>query len=299
MASSAGLIFKQNLSFNSEAQKLFSKREWQNAMKASLIDAGRDWIAGALPKRFTSFAVSLGYSSKKLTKPLTREEKIRLAISLMRTNGMYDKIVKAATAPWGGWDPTGKAAPSGEVWRKWSSEALKAGKIKASNSGEWRTARQKMRKEVIQLSRLREKVRNYAIDEYVDADKGVEPIPLVDTGDLEKYAMANARPDAKARGGNTELAIRIPRPHPLRGKESDVLSKATDGETQRVADIFTAQMESFVAGSSVTGKTKKKLTASKIQKRAIQSKIRGAMKQSVRNKTAHKNRRQPAHESRS
>ena len=58
VASRAGLIFKQNLSFNSEAQKLFSKREWQNAMKASLIDAGRDWIAGALPKRFSDFAVS-------------------------------------------------------------------------------------------------------------------------------------------------------------------------------------------------------------------------------------------------
>jgi len=299
MATRATTLFKQNLSFNEEARKLFSKREWQNAMKASLIDAGRDWIAGALPKRFTSFAVSLGYSSKKLTKPPTREEKIRIAISLMRTNGEYEKIVKTATAPWGGWDPTGKPHAPADVWRKWSSEALKSGKIKGSNSGEWRTARQKMRKEVIQLSRLREKIRNFAIDEYVDSDNGVETIPLVDTGELEKYALANARPDAKARGGNTELAIRIPRPHPLRGKESDVLTKATDGETQRVSDIFTERMEAFVAGASVTGKKKKRLVASKIQKRAINSKIRGAMKQSVRNKNAHKNRRQPAHESRS
>jgi hypothetical protein len=290
MASRAAVSFKSGLSFSPEAQKLFSKREWQRAMKAALIDAGRDWIAGALPKRFTSFAITdLGYTSKKISKKLTREEQIRLAIALMRTNGQYDRIVQQCCAPWGGWDPTGKAAPSGEVWRRWSSEALKSGRIKVSNSGDWKTARQKMRKEVIERSRLRERVRNFAIDEYLDGP-GVEPIPLVETGDLEKYAKANARPDAKTKGGTSELAIRIPRIHPLQAKDGAVLGRSTPTEADHVSEVFTSQMEAFVAGSSVRGSSRKRLVASKQQKRDIERKINSAKTRGALAR-AHKNRR--------
>lgn len=297
---SRSIEFKANLSFNDQARKLFSKSEWNRAMKAALIDAGRDWISSALPKRFTDFAVSrLGYDAKKLHKSDTREDKIRRAIALMRTNGQYERIVKSACSQWGGWDPTGKDAPSGEVWRRWSSDALKSGKIKVSNSGEWKTARQKMRQEVIQQSRVREKVRNFAVDEYVDAGQDVAPIPLVETGALEAFAKANARPDAKTTGGRSELAIRIPKPHALRGKESDVLGKSTPEEAQQVSAVFTAQMEAFVAGSSVVGKRKKRLTSSKIQRRAINSKIRGAMNKGAKARADHKNRSTTNHKARS
>ena len=291
MASRAATAFKSGLSFNSQAEKLFSKREWQRAMKAALIDAGRDWIAGALPKRFTDFAVSrLGYDSKKLHKSDTREDKIRRAITLMRTNGQYERIVKSACAPWGGWDPTATGGAPAEVWRRWSSDALKSGKIRVSNSGDWKTARRKMAQEVLQQSRLRERVRNFATDEYVDPGTGVAPIPLVDSGELEKFALANARPDAKTRGGNSELAIRIPKPHALRDKEGRVLGASTPEEADRVSEIFTEQMEAFVAGASVTGKKKKRLVSSKIQKRAIDRKIRGAMTNSAKARASHKNR---------
>ena len=300
MVSRASIQFKADLSFNDQARKLFSKSEWNRAMKSALIDAGRDWIAGALPKRFSDFATSrLGYDAKKLHKNETREDKIRRAIALMRTNGEYERIVKTACSQWGGWDPTSKDAPSGEVWRKWSSDALKAGKIKVSNSGEWKTARQKMRQEVIQQSRVREKVRNFAVDEYVDADQNVAPIPLVETGALESYAKSNARPDAKTTGGRSELAIRIPKPHALRGKESAVLGKSTPEEAQQVSAVFIAQMEAFVAGASVVGKRKKRLTSSKIQRRAINSKIRGAMTKGARTRADHKNRSTNNHKARS
>lgn len=299
MASRAAIAFKSGLSFNAQAEKLFSKREWQRAMKSALIDAGRDWIAGALPKRFTDFAVSrLGYDSKKLHKSNTREDKIRLAIALMRTNGQYERIVTSACAPWGGWDPTGKGAPSAEVWRTWSSAAIKSGRIKVSNSGDWKTARQKMRADVVQQSRLRERVRNFAVDEYIESGSEAAPIPLVDSGALEKFATANARPDAKTRGGSSELAIRIPKPHALQDKEGRVLGASTPEEAQQVSEIFTGQMEAFVAGASVTGKKRKRLVASKIQKRAIDRKIRGAMTNSAKARASHKNRQTTSHQAR-
>lgn len=299
MASRSAIAFKSSLGFNESARKFFSKSDWNRAMKASLITAGRDWIALALPKRFSDFSVSrLGYDAKKLHKTETREEKIKLAIALMRTNGQYDRIVKSACAQWGGWDPMGQSGPSADVWRRWSSEALKSGKIKVSGSGDWKTARQKMRKEVIEQSRVREKLRNYAIDEYVDNDQRIAPIPLVETGALERHALANARPDAKTKAGTSELAIRIPRIHPLRDKDGQVLSKSTPEEADRVAEIFTEQMEAFVAGSSVTGGKNKKLKSSKIQRRTIQSKIRGAMTKGARSRADHKNRTSTKHKAR-
>ena len=300
MVSRAAVQFKADLSFNDQAKKLFRKSEWNRAIKAALIDAGRDWISAALPKRFSDFAVSrLGYDAKKMHKVETREDKIRRAIALMRTNGQYERIVKTACAQWGGWDPTYKGGPPAEVWRKWSSEALKSGKIKVSNSGDWKTARQKMRKEVIEQSRVREKVRNFAIDEYVDAGQDVAPIPLFETGALEKFAKRNARPDAKTTGGRAELAIRIPKPHALGAKESAVLGKSTPEEAQQVSAVFTAQMEAFVAGASVVGKRKKRLRSSKIQRRAINSKIRGAMTKGARARADHKNRSTTNHKARS
>lgn len=299
MVSRSSIAFKSGLEFNDAARRLFSTSEWNRAMKAALIDAGRDWIVGALPKRFSDFAVyRLGYDAKKLHKTETKEDKIRIAIALMRTNGQYDRIVNAACSRWGGWDPMGQAAPPAEVWRRWSSDALKTGKIKVSNSGEWKTARQKMRKEVIELSRVREKVRNFAIDEYVDGDQNIAPIPLVEKGDLEKYAQANARPDAKTKGGNSELAIRIPRIHPLRDKEGQVLGRSTPEEADRVGEVFTEQMQAFVAGATVKGTKKKRLVSSKIQRRTIQSKIRGAMTKGARSRADHKNRKSTPHKER-
>lgn len=299
MPSIAAAAFKSRLTFNEEAAKLFRKRDWQRAMKSGLISAGRDFIAGALPKRFTDFAIDqLGYDARKLhqDKEYGREPAIRRAIALMRVNGQYDKIVASACAPWGGWDPTAKGGPNGDVWARWFRDAVVAGRVKTpKTAGDWSAARAFMRRDVKQKSQLKERVRNFAIDEYIDrGGKGqgdVAPIPLVETSELELFALSNARPDAKTRAGRSDLYIRIPRPHPVHSIVNKTLSKSTPEEAERVASIFSDEMKRFVSGASVNiGRKRTTLRASKSQKRRINSLINGALA-----RAPHTNRPSTAH----
>mgnify|MGYP006921302307 CR=1 FL=1 len=283
----APLIVKGDLTFSPEAQRLFSKREWQRGLKASLIVAGRDFIAGALPKRFSSFVIEQGwYHAKKMDKTAgeSREQQIRRAMALMRTNGERAKLVAQYCAPWGGWDPTGKGGPPDSVWRHWYANAVRTGRVRpAKNASDWQTARREMRRQVLAESRLLERIRNYAIDEYVDQGKQVEPIPLVQTGWLEKQAATKSRPDAKTRGDVAELRIVIPREDRVAPIVGSVLSKHTPAEAERVADITSQQMVAFIRSGKVSGTKKKpRLKTTSRQRRRIDTLIRGAMTKSAR-----------------
>ena len=285
-----------NIELSKEAEKLFKRSEWLRAMKAGLIVAGRDWIAGALPKRFTSFATThLGYTSKKIRKTLTREEKIRIAISMMRKNGQYQRLVDTYCTKWGGWDPSSKGGPPSDVWRAWVKEALSSGRIKVSKTDEWNTARKKMRVEALEQTRIRERVRTFAIDEYVDSEKGVESIPLVDSGWLEKHAQQHARPEAKTKAGDSSLIIRIPRGNRQAAIVKHVLSQATEQEAQQVGDVLESQMVAFANGASVRKRGKRRATSK--QKRRISSLINSAKTKGARAR-AHKNRQQSTHKNR-
>lgn len=290
---------KSGLAFNSHAEKLFSKREWQRALKASLINAGRDWISTALPKRFTKFAITrLGYNAKKMRPEAdSKEQRIKRAIAMMRVNGDYAKLVATYCASWGGWDPTAKEGPPADVWRRWANEAFKSGKIKQSVSGEWRTARDKMRREALDQTRIRERVRLYAIDEYLDSGKGAEPIPLYESGELEDAALNKSRPSAKTRGGASELAIRIPRAGRQAKMVLHVLGQSTPEEADRVSNVIEQQMTAFIQGSmgKKGGRKGVKLKATKAQASRIDSTLRKGMTEGQRGRHAN---RKSAHKSR-
>lgn len=275
---------KVGLHLSPDAERLFSKRDWQRGLRASLVFAGRDFIALALPKRFTPFAISrLNYDAKKLHQNKSREQLIRIALGQMRVNGDRAKIVALACAPWGGWDPTGKGGAPDVIWRQWYQNAVRTGRVRPAKDAEgWRQARQEMRRDVLVQSRLRERLRNWAIDEYVDQDK-TEPVPLVDTGWLEKNALSNARPDAKTKGGEAELRIIIPRGNRVAPVVGRTLSQKTTEEAERVAAITGAQMASFIQNARIVGTPRKpRLRSTARQRRRIDSLIRGSMTASAR-----------------
>lgn len=280
------LVVRDSLSLSPEAKRLFSKREWQRGLKASLIVAGRDFIAGALPKRFTDFAITdLGYHAKKLDKAHgeTREQKVRRGLALIRVNGVRARLVAQYCAPWGGWDPTAKEGPPDAVWKAWYQNAVRTGRVRPAKTADgWREARREMRRDVLLQSRLKERLRNYVIDEYVDQDANIAPIPLVETGDLEKSALTRSRPDAKTRGDMCELNIRVPRPHPTKDVVNDVLKQHTAPEAERVADITVREMTAFIRGGRISGKKGDRLKSTSRQKRRIGSLIRGAQVRSAR-----------------
>jgi hypothetical protein len=292
---------------NEEAKRLFKPSEWKRAAKAAGIAAGRRFIAEDLPRRFTSFAVELGYSTKrKLSPKQAREVAIRAAIATMRLDGNYKRIVTEACAPWGGWDPTAPGGAPQNVWKRWASEALKSGKIKPSLNGEWKSARQKMRAEVKQASRLVERVRNFAIDNYLDGD-GSEKLPLVMTGDLRSSAERTARPAVTSAKESTVIAVKFARPHPLNAMGNRVLKATTQDEADRVGETFANVMQAFVNGSRVIkrGKNKGQRRATKQQKKGqamaillAETASRRAARSKARQSRAHKNRNANTHKPR-
>lgn len=289
---------RSKLHFTPETARLFSKREWQRALKASLVIAGRDFIDHSLPLRFSDYSIKrLGYSAKKLQRAEgeSREQKIKRGLAQMRANGQRDRLVNQYCAPWGGWDPTSRQGAPDAVWRRWYQDAVRTGKVQpAKDAAGWKAARQEMRRDVLQQSRLKERLRTYAIDEYADSE--ASPTPLVESGALEK-ASRKARPDAKTRGGMAEVAIRIPRPHPTAANVNRTLATHTPEEAERVAEVVGDRMSRFIRGSrAVKGrKPRRKLTWR--QNRTISSTINRAAKKSAR-AGAHKNRPTNAHRAR-
>ena len=283
---------KVGLHFSPEAARAFSKSDWQRALRASLVFAGRNFIAIDLPKRFTSFAITrLGYNAKKLQEGKSREQLIRLALGQMRVNGDRARIVAAVCAPWGGWDPTAKGGAPETVWRAWYQNALRSGRVRpAKDAAGWRAARQEMRTDVLMQSRLKERLRNHAIDEYVDQDR-TEAVPLVETGWLEKNALSKARPDAKTQAGEALLRIVIPRGNRVAPVVGRTLSQHTSEEAERVAATTGAQMTAFVQGARITrsgvnaaGEKVLRMRSTARQRRRIGSLIRGSMTASARSR---------------
>ena len=274
-----------NVKLDPAAQALFSKRSWNRANKTALIAAGRDWIASALPKRFTNYAISrLGYDAKKLQerRTLTREEQIAIAIGRMRASGEYQRLVTQYCGAWGGWDPSSRGPAPADVFRRWAHAALSSGKIKVSRNadGDWKTARQKMRTEALAQTRIRERVRSYAIDEYVDAgliQSESLPIPLVNTGNLRVRALADSRPDASynsTRGGS--LTVRIPVQNAQAPVVRRTLSRLVADEVTRFGAVFRDAFTALLSGQTVTDKKGiKTFTGSTAQ--GIESSIFGAM----------------------
>lgn len=307
------MLDRSKLVLNADAERLFSKRDWQRGFRASMIVAGRNWIATALPLRFTGFAEShLGYHAKKMSRTLGREAQIRRAIAAMRVNGERAALIAKYCAPWGGWDPTGREGPPDQVWRQWYQNALRLGRVKrATDADGWRVARAEMRRDVMRQSNIQERIRNWAIDEYVDQEKTLIPEPLVKSGWLRKTAQANARPDAKARGGNTSLRIVIPRADRVAPIVGKVLSQSTAEEQEEVSVIVSAEMTAFIQGAKVTTTTRRVkrtvlgksyktnvtttgLRSTARQQRQIGARIRGSQTKSAR-ASAHKNRQSTAH----
>jgi hypothetical protein len=131
------------------------------------------------------------------------------------------------------------------VWEAWYKEALKSGKISPSKTGDWATARRKMRDEMLRETRIIERLNLYAIDEYVDQFKA-DPVPLVASGYLFKRHKKNARPNAKAKGGNYELTIPIQREGRVHAQVNKVLSATTITEAEDVGKDVMATMQGFV-----------------------------------------------------
>jgi hypothetical protein len=253
--------FRVGVTIPPDIQKLFSKRDWQQAMNAAQIDAGRNFIEGPLSLRFTNYAKTrLGYNAKKLDKTQDRATEIRIGRAMMLRDGSHAMLVsKYCGGRWGGWDPTVKksGAPR-HAWEAWYKAALKSGKISPSKTGDWATARRKMRDEMLRETRIIERLNLYAIDEYVDQFK-TDPVPLVASGLLFKNRKRNARPNAKAKGGQYELTIPIQREGRVHPQVNKVLSATTPEESQVVADDVMATMNEFVSRRVIVrGKRSKK-----------------------------------------
>jgi len=286
------------LTLSPEAQRLFSTRDWQRGMRAALIVAGRDFIATALPKRFTSFASEdLGYSAKKMdrSESLSDDARMRQALATMREDGSRARLVALYCAPWGGWDPTAKAGPSTAVWRAWYQQALALGRVPpAKDQAGWLVARREMRRSVLEQSRLKERLKNYARDEYVDQDKEGPPIPLVDSGWLRRHALANARPTGKTRGGAAELKIVVPRGDRVSPVVARVLRQKTATESRRVADVTAEEMQNFIRTARVRGTARRpRLASTARQQRRIGSIIRSSQTASARGRASTKRPKTP------
>jgi hypothetical protein len=241
--------FRVGVTIPPDLQKLFSKRDWQRAMNAAQIDAGRNFIEGPLSLRFTNYAVThLGYNAKKLDKTQDRATEIRIGRAMMLRDGSHGMMIaRFCGGRWGGWDPTAKkSGPPRHVWEAWYKEAIKSGKISPSKTGDWATARRKMRDEMMRETRIIERLNLYSIDEYVDQFKA-DPVPLVSSGLLFKNHKRNARPNAKAKGGVYELTIPIQREGRVHPQVNKVLSATTEMESVTVAQDVMATMNEFVS----------------------------------------------------
>lgn len=283
--------FQVGVVFDRRVRDLFSVRSWNNALKSAMIEAGRGFIFSRLPLRFTNFAITrLGYNAKKLDKAQDRETEIRIAIAMMRRDGSYDRLVATYCARWGGWDPTSKDGAPQHIWLAWVKDALRSGKIHASKSGDWRSARKKMREEALRETNIRDRIRNYAIDEYVDQNS-VTPSPLIASGELFKNHQKWARPEATAKGGNGVLQIKIPRKNKVHPQVNKVLSATTPEEAQEVGEEVRASLQAMVDRSKVKTSKKGKRTA------AFAGRDRSRIALNIRNATvrSHRNRRPAAH----
>lgn len=276
------MAFTPGVTYDRSAQRLFSKRDWQRALKAAMTSAGNKFIGTRLGLRFGEYSErSLGYRAKKLMRT-TERDRVRAGLHEMRRDGSYQRIVASACAPWGGWDPTERGGPPSHIWKQWIGEQLRAGRFRESRTGNWKTARTAFRKEVLEKSRIRERLKNYALDNY-----NASAIPLVNTGRLQRHVAENAWCDAAATATKARMIIRIPRNHWTHKVVNQTLSKLGPGEVEEINRDIGTSMQEYISGARIVGKRKKKLKLSKVQNRTIDKTIRNAHKPRAK---AHKNR---------
>jgi hypothetical protein len=276
-------------SYEGSAKALFSKSQWNAALKSAILNAGRNWITNRLPMRFSKYAITdLWYVANKMDRVGISLNRRRIAVirAMMSQDGTRARIVSEACAEWGGWDPAGKEAAPLPVFSAWLRDQRSQG---ASWDKDMRSARSAFRRYVLEKSRLNERIDNYAKD---NADKymgGV--IPLVHTGQLRDYTTKHARSEAAVK--NTQLIIRIPRP----GKKyapvvSSVLRRLGPGEVAQVQADVASFMDSFVAGSAAKGKKgNRKSTQEQVtQQKTIMARERSTVKYRPRKAATHKDR---------
>lgn len=293
-------LFK--VEYSHQAKELFKPAAWKRARQVAAIRAGEQWIAESLPKRFTMFAVQLGYTGKKL-KPdggYSREERIKFALSQMWIDGTSDRIIREATAQWGGWNPLQRGeGPPAAIWKQWVTAAIKAGTVKPSVSGAWQTARRKFRDEVVAKSRILERLRNHAIDHYIDGDKSADPLPLVRTGTLRNAALGRSRVKTRGTDSTTEAKILIPREGRQNKQATKVLQNIAPGEPERFAATFEQGMQAFLAGTTANKRGSRRSVAASVTKSQRDLIARNNNSRRKSRAPAHVNRQPAAHRNRS
>jgi hypothetical protein len=245
--------FRVGVVFDKDIKNLFKKKAWNDSMKLAMTMAGREFIRTRLPIRFTRWSVSaLGYNAKKLTKSVSDGDRIWMALAAMDRDGTRDMLVKEYCAAWGGWDPYGRQPAPAHIWRVWAHNAFKSGKIKASKSGDWATARRKMREECARETNLRGRLWNYARDVYLKDDGKDVNAPLVNTGWLFENHQRLARTEATATTKNWALKIPIPRENRVNKWVNRVLGNTTDAEAEDLGREVFERMQAFIDTATVS-----------------------------------------------
>lgn len=211
----------------------FKPRDLNEMERASLVGVGDFFIAKRLPQRFQEFArTDLGYpeDSGKQKSPLSR------ALS----SGLVQRL---ADREWRGWNPWQSATVPGPLWIWWIRLQQHEGRFQKSRTGYFKTARRELR----QLVKADIKRR---VEELSESGEKFEKRPLVETGDLERVALAGSSSKARVTESSSSLRISIPSPHPrVHASVDAVMHRITTEEISQMERVYGEGFERLVSGS--------------------------------------------------
>lgn len=242
-SSSGPGLFRIGIQVTEKLYRLsFKTGHWNAIIRHGLHVAGLHYIRVDLEKRFTSFARDeLGYDGKgDHTSPLAKA----------KASGLVDSLAQKF---WGGWNPWVVPHVPYALWAKHLAEEKAAGRFHKSNSGYFTTEKRKLRK------RVKEDLKRRVLELSTEGEKN-EKLPLVETGDLRRVALAGARAHATATRSTQKVRIVIPQPHGTHAIVGAVLKRLTTGELAELGEVLNKDVAASIAGAALTVKpaTKKR-----------------------------------------